>query len=525
MYDILIKNGTVIDGTGKPRLKENIAVSKNKIVKIGKIGWSKGKVEIDAQGKIVAPGFIDIHNHSDGYWRIFLDPQLPSLIYQGITTIVGGNCGTSIAPLTDGKTIESIQKWADISKVNVDWLSMGEFVEKMREKKIGVNFATLIGHGTLRRGVMLDEMRRLDKSELEVMKGLVEKSLQEGALGLSTGLAYSHERQATWDELVELAEIVKGNNRIYSTHLRDEAGGIISALQEAIDLGKQTGVNLEISHLKVMGEKNWPLMDEVLSKIEKAHQAGIDINFDVYPYTETGSVLYVYLPAWAAEGGKKMLIRRLKEKHIREKVIQEMKNTAQYHYEDAVIAICPFAKSLAKRKISEIAAEREISVEETIVDLLVASEGRVITIMESLSEENVKKAIKHPLSIIASDGAGYDVSHKESGELVHPRCFGTFPRVLGKYVREEKLLNLEEAVKKMTSMPAKKIGIEERGILQKNYKADIVIFDPEKISDRATVENPYQYSKGIEQVIVNGKFAMRDQKLTGEMSGEFLISN
>lgn len=523
MYDILIKNGTLIDGTGKPGFEADVAVSKNKIAKIGKIRWSKGRTEIDAKGKIVAPGFIDIHNHSDGYWRLFLDPQLPSLVYQGVTTIVGGNCGASIAPLTDGRIIESIQKWADIKEVNVDWLSFGEFAEKMCERKLGANFGSLVGHGTLRRGIILDEMRRLDRNELEVLKKNLQKSLEEGALGLSTGLAYSHEKPATWDELVELAEIVRAENKVYTTHLRNESGGVLPALKEAIDLAKQTGVSLQVSHLKVMGEKNWPLMDEVLPEIEKAREAGVDINFDVYPYTQTGSVLYVYLPAWAAEGGKKMLLRRLKEKHLREKIIEEMKKTAQYHYEDAVIAICSFSKTLNRRKVSEIAKEQGVSVEEVIVDLLVASEGRVITIADVLSEENVKKAIKHPLSIIASDGAGYDVKHKENGELVHPRCFGTFPRVLGKYVREEKLLTLPEAVKKMTSMPAKKIGIEERGILQKGYRADIAVFDPEKIADVATVESPYQYSKGMSEVIVNGKFALREGKMTGEMAGEMII--
>jgi N-acyl-D-amino-acid deacylase len=524
MYDILIKNGTVVDGTGKSGVKTNVAVRKNKIVKIGNLRFAKGKTEIEAAGKVVAPGFIDIHNHSDSYWRLFLDPQLPSLVSQGITTIIGGNCGASIAPLSDGRMIESIQKWADIKQVNVDWHTYGEFSQKMRQRKIGLNFGSLVGHGTLRRGVMHDEMRRLDRQELEIIGKNLESSLQEGALGFSTGLAYSHEKSATWDELVELAEISKKYNRAYTTHLRDEAGSVLKALKEAIDLAKQTGVNLEISHLKVMGEKNWVLMDEVLAEIEKAQKSGIDINFDVYPYRETGSVLYVYLPAWAAEGGKKMLLRRLKEKHLREKVIDEMKHTAQYHYEDAVVAICPFAKSLTKRKISEIAKERGVSVEEVIVDLLVASEGRVITTMECLSEDNVKKAIQHPLSIIASDGAGYGVGHEESGELVHPRCFGTFPRVLGKYVREEKILSLEEAVKKMTSMPARKIGFADRGVLQKNYRADIVVFDSEKISDKATVEKPYQYAEGVEQVIVNGKLALRDGRLTGEMTGEFLTA-
>ncbi|MCX6762648.1 MAG: amidohydrolase family protein [Candidatus Moranbacteria bacterium] len=249
---------------------------------------------------------------------------------------------------------------------------------------------------------------------------------------------------------------------------------------------------------------------------------GIDVGFDVYPYTQTGSVLYVYLPAWAAEGGKRMLVRRLKEKHLREKIIEEMKEGAQYHYENAIVAISSLNKSLPERKISKIAEARGISAEEVIVELLIASEGRVITLLDCLGEENVRNAIKHPLSVIASDGAGYDIAHKNTGEIVHPRCFGTFPRVLGKYVRVEKLLSLEEAVKKMTSMPAKKLGLTDRGILQKNDVADIVIFDPEKITDKSTVEDPYKYAEGVSEVIVNGKMVLDKGKLTGEMAGEFI---
>ncbi len=524
MYDVLIKNGIVIDGSGKKGFRADVAVSKNKIAKVGKISWSKGKVEIDASGKIVAPGFIDIHNHSDAYWQIFLEPQLPSLLYQGITTIIGGNCGASIAPLADIKIIESIQKWTDLKKVNVDWLSMREFSEKMREQKMSLNFGTLVGHGTLRRGIIHDEMRRLDRNEFEEMKRELENSLAEGALGFSAGLAYSHEKKAAWDELVELAAVVKSAERVFSIHLRDEAGGIIVAIEEVVDFARQTGVSLEISHFKIMGEENWLLAEKALDMIRCANDSGLNINFDVYPYTYTGSVLYVLLPDWAVEGGKKMLLRRLKEKHLRARIVQEMKETAKYHYENAIIAACSFVKSLTKRKISEIAAAKGLSVEETIVDLLVAGEGRVITLMECLSEENLKKFIRNPLSIVASDGAGYSLSHKESGELVHPRCFGTFPRVLGKYVREEKLLSLEEAVAKMTSRPAEKFGLVDRGRIEKGKMADITVFDPKIVSDKAAIENPYQYSEGIEQVIVNGKFALRDRKLTGEMAGEFIAS-
>lgn len=522
MFDVLIKNGTIVDGTGKEKYQADIAVKDGKIAKIGKIWLARGKREIEAYGKIVSPGFIDIHNHSDAYWRIFLDPQLPSLTYQGVTTIVGGNCGASIAPLTSGKIIESVQKWADIRQVNVNWLSLGEFREEMEKRKFGLNFATLVGHGTLRRGVIGDDMRKLNRGELDVVRNLLVKSLLSGALGFSAGLAYSHERNATWNELKELASFTKNHEKIFSVHLRNEGEAIISALEEILELAAETQVSLQISHFKVMGEKNWPLADEALQKIEEAQKSGIDVNFDVYPYTETGSVLYIYLPTWAAEGGKGMLLRRLKEKHFREKIIAEMKEGAQYHYENAIVAISSLDKSLPERQISKIAEARGISVEEVIVDLLIASDGRVVTLIDCLDEENVKKAIRHPLSIIASDGAGYDLSHKETGELVHPRCFGTFPKVLGKYVREEKLLTLEEAIQKMTSMPARKAGIQERGVLQKGYKADIVVFDPEKIAGKATAENPYQYSEGISEVLVNGKLVLEKGTMTGEMAGEFI---
>jgi N-acyl-D-amino-acid deacylase len=524
MFDILIRNGTIVDGTGKPGYKANLGVNKNKIAKIGKADWSRGRIEIDAEGKVVCPGFVDIHNHSDSYWRLFLEPRLPSLVYQGVTSIIGGNCGASIAPLTSGKIIESVQKWADIKEVNVNWLSMGEFQEEMEKRKLGLNFGTLVGHGTLRRGIIGDDMRRFNDAELDIARNILVKSLLNGGLGFSVGLAYSHEQPATWNELKAFAAIVQNQEKIFSVHLRNEGDDILPALEEVLDLAKETQVSLQVSHLKIMGEKNWPKAELILQKIEDAREAGIDVNFDVYPYTQTGSVLYVYLPAWAAEGGKKMLLRRLKEKHLREKIIAEMKGNPDYHFGDAMVAIISFGDNLPERKISKIAAARGISVEETIIELLIASEGRVITLLDCLSEENVRKNIKHPLSIVASDGAGYNMSHKETGEIVHPRCFGTFPRVLGKYVHKEKLLSLEEAIKKMTSMPAKKIGLNDRGILQKDNIADIVIFDPARIRDLATAENPYQYSEGISEVIMNGKMVLKNGEMTGELAGEFLTA-
>jgi N-acyl-D-amino-acid deacylase len=522
MFDILIKNGTIIDGTGRKSYRADVAVEKDKIVKIGKLEGSRTRKEIDAGGKIVAPGFIDIHNHSDSYWRIFLEPTLPSLIYQGVTTIIGGNCGASIAPLTDGRIIESIQKWVDMRQVNVDWLSMAEFVEKMSTRKFAVNFGTLVGHGTLRRGLVMDEMRRLEKSELKVLGRLLEQAMQSGALGLSSGLAYSHERKAGWDEMLDLAEIVKYQGKVYATHLKNESHNLIFSLEEAIDVAKDSGVSMEISHLKATGKENWGLMDQALEMIDKAREESVDINFDVYPYTMTAAVLYFFLPDWAVEGGRQMMLKRLKADNMRKKIVQDMRRNAEYDYGEAIVASSSLSKTLTRRTLGEIARGQESSIEEAIINLLLASEGRVTIISECLSEENLKKALKHPLSIVASDGAGYDASYGAGGELVHPRSFGTFPRVLGKYVREEKVLDLEEAVRKMTSLPARKFNIENRGILAKNYQADIVIFDQDKICDKATVENPFQYAEGISEVIVNGKLALTEGKITEVLAGKFI---
>ncbi|MDD3487699.1 MAG: D-aminoacylase [Candidatus Moranbacteria bacterium] len=524
MYDIIIRNGTVIDGTGKPGYEASVGINKNKIAKIGRLAWSRGKIEIDAQGKVITPGFIDIHNHSDNHWQLFLEPNLPSLIFQGITTIIGGNCGASIVPLTAGKVIESVQKWVDMSQVNVNWLSMNDFREEMERRKFGVNFATLVGHGTLRRGIMGDEMRKLTDQELDLFRNILKRSLEDGAVGLSLGLAYSHERNANWKEIESMLEEINTHDKFFSVHLRNEGESILPALDEILDLAKYTRTNIQISHFKIMGEKNWRLMDEALGKIETAQKDGVNVNFDAYPYTQTGSVLYIYLPEWATEGGKKMLLRRLKEKHLREKIIAEMKRDRQYHYENAIIAAANIGKNISERNIAKIAESRGVSPEEVIVDLLLASDGRVITLLESLSEENVGRIIAHPLSIIASDGSGYNINHSETGELVHPRCFGTFPRVIRKYVREEKIITLEDAIKKMTSMPARKIDLRGRGVIEKGMMADVVVFDPERIRDLATVENPYQYSEGVSDVVVNGKLALRGGKLTGELAGEFITA-
>jgi len=314
---------------------------------------------------------------------------------------------------------------------------------------------------------------------------------------------------------------VKKYDGVYATHIRGEDGELIEACEEAIEVARLSGVKLHISHLKAMGKKNWAKMDEALNIIDHAYENGINVTFDVYPYTNTGSVLYTLLPDWVAEGGKKIMVHRLKDQAIRAKVAAEMKKSS-FDYSKVEIAISPLNKTLARRKISEIAATQEKSVEDAVIDILIASEGRVITSMEILSEKNVRKAIAHPLSIISTNGAGYDLNHRGTGERVHQRSFGTFVKVLSQYVMKEKLLSFEEAVKKMTYTPAKKFGINERGQLREKYIADIVVIDKDKLSSPATKDNPYQYATGVEFVINGGRIVLSDGEYSGERAGEMI---
>lgn len=522
VFDIIIKNGTIIDGTGATMYRADVGIREDRVEKIGELHNEKADRVIDAQGKFVCPGFIDVNNHSDTYWQIFLNPNLESLLYQGITTVVGGNCGSSLAPLVDAKNIETIQKWTDISQTNVNWLSMAEFLSYVEKRPLSVNFATLTGHATLRRGILRDEMRNPNPKELAYMKKSLADSMKEGSFGLSSGLIYTHARMATEDELIDLAKVVQKYDGVYTTHIRSEKEEIMEAVEESVRVAEKSNAKIHISHLKVMGEDNWPKMEDILNIIEHARTMnGTDITFDIFPYTSAGPVLYALLPSWVSEGGKKMMLGRLRDKDVRTKLTEEMKQSG-FDWGKIEIAISPLNKTLARRKISEIAKSQEKTVEEAVIDMLLASEGRVITSIEVLSEDNIKNAILHPFSIVATNGSGYALEHSQSGEMVHPRCFGTFIRILERYVREEKLLSWEEAIRKMTSVPANKFGIKERGRVIERCIADILVIDPEKVSSLSSSENPYQYAKGIDHMLINGNLVLDGGNFTGARKGMVL---
>lgn len=521
MLDILIKNGTILDGTGSPMYRGDVGIREGKIVEIGDLHNEHAEKEIDATGKYVSPGFIDVNNHSDTYWRIFLDPAMESMLYQGVTTIIGGNCGTSLAPLANHEVMKSIQKWTDMKKVSFNWLSMKEFLEEVENKKLALNFASLVGHGTLRRGLVGDEVRDITPSEMKQMKKMLTQAMKDGALGFSTGLVYTHAKLASSREIAELAEVVENYGGVYTTHIRGESNELIRSVEEAIRVAQITGVRLQISHLKAMDKKNWPLMEEALNMIETARSSGLDVHFDVYPYTSTGSVLYITLPDWATEGGRNMMLTRLKDPETRKRIIKEMKEN-EHDYSKITISISALDKTLNHKRIVDIAKLQGKSVEDAIVDVLIASEGHVVTMMEVLSEKNVDKGVINPFSIISSNGSGYNIEHVSSGEVVHPRNFGSFPRVLADYVRGRGVVGWEEAVRKMSGLPAEKFKIEKRGILAKGNYADVVVFDPKEVKDLATVENPYQYSEGIECVVVNGQVALDNGNIMDQRAGQVI---
>lgn len=502
--------------------KADIGIKEDRIATIGELHNERCEIEIDATDLLVCPGIIDVNNHSDTYWQLFTNPNLESLIYQGVTTIIGGNCGSSLAPLADADAIESIQKWVNIKRVNLNWLSIEELFEAVEQVGLSVNFVTLIGHGTLRRGIIKNEMRNLTPKELGYVEKMLDSSLRDGGIGMSTGLIYTHARSASTEELIALAKTVRKFNGIYTTHIRNEREKFLEAVEEALKIAEESGVKLHISHLKVMEKDNWGLFESALAAIEKAYERGVDVTFDVFPYTNTGTVLYTLLPEWVSAGGKKMLINRLKDPSIRAKVISEMKESG-FDYSKIEIAISSLDKVLSRRRILDIAKSQEKSVEDAVVDVLIASEGRVITSIESLSEENIEKAVAHPLSIISTNGAGYSIEHSKTGEVVHPRNFGTFPRIISQYVLGKRIISWEAAIRKMTGIPAQKFGIKKRGEIKEKNFADIMIINRDKLADLATTENPYQYSKGVEFVVVNGEIILSEGVYDGGKGGRILI--
>nr|WP_041075423.1 D-aminoacylase [Thermotoga caldifontis] len=524
VYDVLVVNGMVVDGTRNPWFYADLAIENGKIVEVGKLGRRKAKIVINAKGMFVCPGFIDIHSHSD--FSAFVNPFCESKLRQGVTTELVGNCGYSLAPLLGDALEETKQYYRDMYGVEAGWQTVQDYLNALQDAKPAINYATLVGHGTVRKSVMGYENRKPTPEEMKKMKKLVAESMRQGAFGMSTGLIYPPGSFADIDEIVELCEVVHRYNGFYATHMRSESARLIESVQETIGIGKKSKVSVQISHHKACGEKYFGKVKETLRMIEQARVEGYDVTCDVYPYTATSTDLDAILPDWVHEGGLEKMLERLRDAKIRERIKQQIdpvqKAMGGYDKIHISYVFSEKNKPFQGKILSEIAKVLNKDPLETAFDLILEERGRVGMIRFAMDEEDVKLVIKSPYSMIGSDGSALSVSGPLSHGHPHPRNFGTFVRVLARYVREQKLLSVEEAVWKMTGFPARKIGLFDRGILRPKMVADIVVFDLEKVQELATFEDPKRYPEGIVHVLVNGVVVLRDGQFTGERPGKVL---
>jgi len=529
VYDLVIKNGRVIDGTGNPWFKADIAVKDGKVVEIGEIPQSKADEVIDATGQIVCPGFIDMHSHSDLF--LLINPKAESKIRQGVTTEVIGNCGASLFPILPGK-VEIFMKrvGALAEEVTWDWHTLDEYAEKLENQGISVNVVPLVGHGTLRINVMEFENRAPTKNELDEMKALLEDSLKVGAFGMSTGLIYTPGSYANTEEIIELAKVASRYGGIYASHVRSESTWLLEAVREAIRIGKEADIPVEISHLKSAGRRNWGKVRDALRIIEAARDEGVEVTCDFYPYTAGSTGLAACLPPWAHEGGLEEMLKRLNDPSARAKMKKDIERglpgwenlAGTAGWDSIVVAYCEKNKEYEGLSIAEIAKMRGVDPFDAAFDLLLEEEGVVSIILHMICEDDMRYVMKHQLTMVGTDGSCYAPYGPLARGKPHPRNYGTFPRILGRYVRDEKVLSLQDAIRKMTSMPAQKLGLRDRGLIREGFWADIVIFDPHKVLDKATFKNPHQYPEGITYVIVNGKVAIEKGEHTGVLAGKVL---
>lgn len=521
MFDLIIKNGKIIDGTGRGQFDADLGIKGGEIAEIGNLKSASARRTIDAGGNFVTPGFIDVQNHSDSYWTIFDYPHQESMLLQGITTILVGHCGASLAPLPSLEAVKAVQKWHTLEGKNLNWQYFDEYLNELKKQELGINLASLVGHSTIRRGLLGDATRKISAAELKILQRLTVNSLKAGAFGLSVGLVYAHEFHTSFEELSLLARAVKGFNRMLSVHLRSEGSQIIESLAEILRLSKESEIKTKISHLKVRGHKNHPQFEQILDLIENARSQGVKISFDIYPYLTTWSVLYTYLPKWSFDGGRAALLKRLRQPYLRKKILDSLKEQS-VDLSNIIVATATSSPHLVGRTLGDIAVDQGASVEEALLNLISATESEIVVFDQNLDSEQMLELLKHPLSMIATDGAGMDLAAgRHSRNLVHPRCFGTMPRFLSLCLRKN-LLPPEKMIFKITGMPAAFVGLGNRGVLKAGNWADVTVFDPGEVKDRATLLSPYQPPVGIKWVVVNGQITVAEGQLANTWAGRVL---
>jgi N-acyl-D-amino-acid deacylase len=525
MHDILIHGGQVIDGSGAPGRVADVAVKDGHLVALGSDATGQAHRVIDAAGRVVAPGFIDIHTHSD--FTLPLNPRAESKIRQGVTTEVLGNCGFSAAPALPGQ----VDTLRDYLAASAPWLEFHEttFADYMRTfPTTAVNTIMQVGHNTLRLMAMGMEDRPPRANELALMRQLLAEALEAGALGLSSGLFTAPGIYADTEELVALGEVLRRHGGGYASHIRDEANRVFEAVREAITIGERCDIHVQIAHLKLSGMDNWGGAAGLLAEIDAARQRGVQVDCDQYPYTSGSNPLRNLLPTWVQEGGMEAMLQRLSQPAMRARMRQEiaahgLNNFGRIPSWDAVrIAISPHQPEYAGRTVGDIAQSRACDPLDAVCDYLIADRGHTRILITSMAEEDVQDIMRSPTVLVGSDGTSLAPYGMTGQGKPHPRFYGTFPRVLGHYVRELGLMSLPRAIYKMTGGSAAALKLVDRGLLREGYRADITVFDPQTVADRATYDDPHQYAAGISTVIVNGVVVIDAGEHTGELPGRVL---
>ena len=530
MLDLKIEGGLVIDGTGAAGARSDIGTRDELIVAVGNVDREPAGNRLQASGKVVAPGFIDMHSHSD--WRLWANRRAESKIRQGVTTEVVGNCGFSPAPATT-EFLDDLRGFALYLPRGMDfrWRSVGEYLRALDGDGTAVNLIQLVGHGTLRVATMGFARREPTGAELTRMQALLAQAIDDGAWGLSTGLIYAPGSYATTEEIVRVAQAAARRRGFYASHIRGEGATVLPAVEEAIRVGREAELPVQVSHLKAAGRPNWGKVAAALALIDAARAEGIDVMADVYPYTASSTTLRSLLPDWALEGGVSAMVARLGDPNVRERIRRELDAPVtgqslldRIGWENILIAYAPNRKDAEGKRLSELGAARGLDPLEAALDVIADGEGKAYMILFQLDEADLRRALAHPYVMIGSDGSALAPYGELAAGKPHPRSYGTFPRVLGEYAREQRVLSLPQAVHKMTGLPARRLGLTDRGVIRVGARADLVVFDPRRVGDVATYEDPHRYSTGIENVIVNGRFVIKNGDHTGSLPGRVLPS-
>jgi dihydroorotase/N-acyl-D-amino-acid deacylase len=526
-YDLIIRHGRVVDGTGRPAFAADVAIRGERIVRVGRVGEkARASRTIEAKGLVVAPGFIDMLGQSEQ--NILIDPRAMSKVMMGVTTEVTGE-GGSIAPINE-RLIKEDEDFYRRYNLSVDWRTLDQYFRRLARQGAGINLATFVGATQVRAYVVGYDNRAPTPIELEEMRRLVAAAMEDGALGLSTSLQYVPARFAGTDEIVELAKVARKYGGIYATHQRSEANALDASLAEVFEIARRAAIPVEIWHLKAAYRKNWGRMPEVLAKIRAARARGLDVSADVYPYTAASTSLTACLPPWALEGGTEKMLARLRDAATRERLKREI-STDTKEWENIYLGSGGAAgvligsvvnrelESLQGKRVSEIAKEQGKDELDALFDLILADRGQTGAIYFMMNEDDLRAALREPFVSVCTDSGARAADGPLAGSKSHPRGWGSYPRVLSRYVRDERLLTLEQAIHKMTGLPAARVGLRDRGVLRPGAFADITVFDPQGVRDRATFEEPNQYPEGIEYVLVNGQVEVDGGRRTEALAG------